>query len=48
MIKLIDTPPPKLKRSVNYFGNVRAECQLLKIGYNESSFVKFKECQYNS
>ena len=39
MIKLIDTLPPKLERSVNYFENFRAECHLMKIECNESRFA---------
>ncbi len=31
---------PKMKRSVNYFENFGAECHLLKIWRNESSFTK--------
>ena len=32
---------------MNYFGNFGAECHLLKIGCNESSFTKYRGCQCN-
>ena len=47
MIKLIDTPPLKLKRSVNYSENFGTKCHLLKIENNEFNFIKLKECQCN-
>jgi hypothetical protein len=34
-------------QSVNYFGNLGAECHLLKIGCSESSFTKYWGCQCN-
>jgi hypothetical protein len=47
MIKLIDTPPPKLEQSVNYFGNFGAKCYLLKIRCYKFSCAKLNGCQCN-
>ena len=54
MIKIIHTlsqnnsqSTPKMERSVNYVENFGAECYLLKIGCNESSFIKYQGCQCN-
>ncbi len=36
-----------MELSINYFGDFGAECHLLKIGYNDSSFTKHRGCQRN-
>jgi hypothetical protein len=36
-----------MELSVNYFGDFGAKCHLLKIGHNESSFIKHHGCQCN-